>query len=455
MLNFVRMCGIFGVYGNERASYLTYLGLYSLQHRGQEGAGITSTDRKSIYSFRSTGLVNDIFNDDVLRNLRGDMAIGHVRYSTTGSSTKQNLQPFNITYKEGGLSLSHNGNLVNYTELRERLEWEGAIFQSESDTEVIAHLIARSKEKTLIDRVVDALSEVEGAYSLLIMTEFELIAVRDPRGFRPLSMGRLGNSVIFASETCAFDIIDAEFIRELEPGEMVVVDEEGVKSLFPFEKKKPAQCVFELIYFSRPDSFVFGDIVYRARREMGVKLAEECPETGDLVFPIPDSGFPAGIGFAARKNLPLELGLIRNHYVGRTFIEPAQSIRNFEVKIKLNPVESVLKGKDVFVVDDSIVRGTTSRKIMEMIRMKGAKRIHLRIASPPITHPCYYGIDTPTRKELIAANHSVEEIRKFLTTDSLVYLSLEGLKSCLKGKEDKFCYACFTGKYPTKTPKSD
>ncbi len=447
------MCGIFGIYGNERASYLTYLGLYSLQHRGQEGAGITSTDGNIIYSHRKMGLVNEIFSDEVLETLKGHIAIGHVRYSTTGSSSQQNLQPFNITYKEGGLSLSHNGNLVNYMKLREKLEWEGAIFQSDSDTEVIAHLIARSREKTLIDRVVDALKKVEGAYSLLIMTEYELIACRDPRGFRPLSMGRLGNSVVFASETCAFDIIDAEFIRELLPGEVVVVDETGIKSLFPFEKKKPAQCIFELIYFSRPDSYVFGDTVYRVRRKMGEELAKECSFSGDLVFPIPDSGFPAGVGFAAGKNLPLELGLIRNHYVGRTFIEPAQSIRNFEVKVKLNPVESVLKDKDVFVVDDSIVRGTTSRKIMEMIRMKGARRIHLRIASPPITHPCYYGIDTPTKKELIAANHSVEEIRKFLTTDSLIYLSLEGLKSCVKGKEDSFCYACFTGNYPTEIPE--
>ena len=442
------MCGIFGIYGSDRASYLTYLGLYSLQHRGQEGAGITSTDGENLYSYRKMGLVNEIFDDGVLWGLKGSSAIGHVRYSTTGSSSPENLQPFNIRYREGGLALAHNGNLVNYSELRGELEAEGAIFQSTSDTEVIAHLIARSREKTLLDRVVDALRKVRGAYSLLIMTEFELMAVRDPYGFRPLSMGRLGKAVVFASETCAFDIIDAEFIRELDPGEIVVVDEEGIKSYKPFEEVKPSQCIFELIYFSRPDSFVFGDIVYKVRRHMGEVLAEECSYKGDLVFPIPDSGFPAAIGFAARKGLPLELGLIRNHYVGRTFIEPAQSIRHFEVKIKLNPVESVLQGRKVFVVDDSIVRGTTSRKIMETLRAKGAKEIHLRIASPPITHPCFFGIDTPTRKELIAANHSIEEIRRFLTTDSLIYLSLEGLKSCVKGKEDQFCYACFTGSYP-------
>ncbi len=442
------MCGIFGIYGNSKASYLTYLGLYSLQHRGQEGAGITTSDGENIYIYKKMGLVNEIFKEDVLQRLKGSIAIGHVRYSTMGASTEENLQPFNIKYREGGLSLAHNGNLVNYLELRNQLEREGAIFQSTSDTEVIAHLIARSREKTLIDRVIDALSQVRGAYSLLIMTEDELIAVRDPHGFRPLAMGRLGKSVVFASESCAFDIIDAEFIREIKPGELVIVDDRGIKSYFPFEDKKPSQCIFELIYFSRPDSFIFGDIVYKTRRKMGERLAEECDTEGDLVFPVPDSGFPAAIGFASRKGLPLELGLIRNHYVGRTFIEPAQSIRHFEVKIKLNPVESVLSGKRVFVVDDSIVRGTTSRKIMETIRSRGAKEIHLRIASPPITHSCFFGIDTPTRKELIAANHSIEEIRKFLTTDTLKYLSLEGLKSCVKGREDEFCYACFTGDYP-------
>jgi len=446
-------CGIFGVYGHPEAANLTYLGLYALQHRGQESAGIVSSDGHNLYSHKAMGLVAEIFDREVLKKLPGDSAIGHVRYSTAGASHLKNAQPFVFDYSRGGVAIAHNGNLTNAQVLRRQLEGDGAIFQSTMDTEVIIHLFARASENSsTVERLIAALSEVEGAYSLLILSEKELIAARDPHGFRPLVLGKLKRGFVVGSETCAFDLIGAEFIREIEPGEILVIDRDGVHSFFPFPRVRPRHCIFEFIYFARPDSFIFGRSVYQVRRQLGVELAREHPAEADIVVPTPDSGFPAAIGFSHQSGIPLELGIIRNHYVGRTFIEPRESIRHFGVKIKLNPVQRAIEGKRVVVVDDSIVRGTTVRKNMRMIKGAGAKRVHVRISSPPIISPCFYGIDTPTHKELIAANLSVEEIRRFLRVHSLGYLSLEGLKRCVAGDEEKFCYACFTGDYPVPPP---
>ena len=442
------MCGIFGIFNHLEASNLAYLGLYALQHRGQESAGIVSSDNRHLHHYRQMGLVSEVFTKDILKRLSGKSAIGHVRYSTAGSSELKNAQPFVVDYYKGSLAIAHNGNLINAPLIKSELESRGSIFQSNMDTEVIVHLIARSKEKSTIERTVHALKQVEGAYSLLIMTENELIAARDPFGFRPLVLGQLKDAPVVASETCAFDLIGAKFVREIEPGEILLINEDRIKSFKPFPQKHRHQCIFEFIYFARPDSFIFNRNVYEVRKSLGAQLAREAPAEVDMVVPIPDSGFPATLGFAAQSKLPLELGMIRNHYIGRTFIEPEQRIRHFGVKIKLNPVKELLKGKRIVTVDDSIVRATTSKKINKMFRTVGAKEIHVRISSPPIIHPCFFGIDTPKRSELIASSHMIKEIQKFVNATSLHYLTLEGLKKCMRGDAESFCYACFTGDYP-------
>jgi amidophosphoribosyltransferase len=448
------VCGIFGIYNHPEASNITYLGLYALQHRGQESSGIVSSDGKQLHDYRQMGLVSEVFTRDILKKLSGKSAIGHVRYSTAGSSELKNAQPFVVDYAKGGLAVAHNGNLTNAFLIRSELESRGSIFQSNMDTEVIVHLIARSKEKTFMERVVQALQQVEGAYSLLFLTEKEMVAVRDPFGFRPLVLGKLKEAPVIASETCAFDLIGAQFVREVEPGEILLIngDGDGVQSFKPFPQTQHHQCIFEFIYFARPDSFVFNRNVYEVRKSFGTQLAKEAPAAVDMVVPIPDSGFPATLGYAFESKIPLELGMIRNHYVGRTFIEPEQQIRHFGVKIKLNPVKGLMDGKRIVTVDDSIVRATTSRKINKMFRNAGAKEIHVRISSPPITHPCFFGIDTPKESELIASSHTVKEIQKFINATSLNYLSLDGLKQCVKEEEENFCYACFTGDYPISCP---
>ena len=442
------MCGIFGVYGHSEASNLAYLGLHALQHRGQESAGIVSTHGGKMYATRHMGRVGEAFDQKTLARVPGSNAIGHVRYSTAGSSELRNAQPFSVEYQHGSIAVAHNGNLVNALEVRRSLERQGSIFVTSSDTEVIVHLLARETGGDSPERLTRALAQVEGAYSALFLTESKLIAVRDPHGFRPLVMGRLKDAFVFASETCAFDLIEAEYIRELEPGEIVVVDQAGMRSLKPFQPAQPKSCVFEHVYFARPDSVVNGRSVYRSREQMGRELAREHAVSADIVIPVPDSGVAASIGYARESGIPYDMGLIRSHYVGRTFIEPQQSIRHFGVKLKLNAVREVLEGKRVIVVDDSIVRGTTSRKIVKMIRSAGAREVHVRISSPPTTHPCYYGIDTPTRSELIAASHSVDEIARYITADSLAYLSAEGLMRAVGAPGGRgFCDACFTGNY--------
>ncbi|MFQ5692166.1 MAG: amidophosphoribosyltransferase [Nitrospinota bacterium] len=455
-------CGVFGILGDPEAARITYLGLYALQHRGQESSGIVASDGAVLRLEVEMGLVADVFTGERLSRLPGHMAIGHNRYSTAGGSDLSNAQPLVVAYSRGGLAVAHNGNLVNAAALRRELEEEGAIFRSTMDTEVIVHLIARSRRERLEDRVAEALGRVEGAYSLLLMTEDRLIGVRDPRGFRPLLLGRRGDACVLASESCAFDLIEGEVIREVEPGEVVVADASGVTSHHPFAPEAPKPCVFELVYFARPDSRVFGRNVYQVRKALGERLAEEHPVEADRVVPVPDSGVPAAMGFARRSGIPFELGLIRNHYVGRTFIEPRQSIRHFGVKVKLNPVRDVLEGRRVVIVDDSIVRATTAKKIVYMLRQTGAREVHVRVSSPPITDSCFYGIDTPRREELIASSQSVEEIRRFLGADSLGYLSLEGMLEAAGGlpeegrspeSEAGYCTACFTGCYPVSVPE--
>jgi amidophosphoribosyltransferase len=442
-------CAVFGIFGHEEAANLTYLGLYALQHRGQEASGIVSGDGDQFYIQKGMGLVADIYNKTTLEKLPGRMAIGHNRYSTAGGNDLKNVQPFNVNFAFGNLALAHNGNLINSQVLRNELEAYGAIFQSTSDTEVIIHLIAHSRASTFLARVMDALNQVRGAFSLVLMTDNGLIAVRDPHGLRPLCLGRVRGSWVVASETCAFDLLDAEYIREIEPGELVVLSDQGIDSHRPFPKVDPAMCVFEYVYFARPDSRIFGaNAVYSTRKALGRRLAKESWVEADIVIPVPDSGVPAALGYSEGGGIPFETGLIRNHYVGRTFIEPEQSIRHFGVKVKLNAVPEVLAGKRVVVVDDSLVRGTTSRKIVKMLRNAGAKEVHMRISSPPIISPCFYGIDTPTKKELIASNHSTEEIRKYITADSLAYLSLDGMLQSAPGVPAQYCNACFTEKYP-------
>ncbi|RNC67866.1 MAG: amidophosphoribosyltransferase [Desulfuromonadales bacterium] len=447
-------CGIFGIYGHPEAANLAYLGLYALQHRGQEACGIVSSDGRSLYAHRSMGLVADVFgNEDIFRNLPGEAAIGHVRYSTTGDSVTKNVQPIKVDYSRGSIAVAHNGNLVNAQLVKDELEAWGSIFQTTMDTEVILHLLATSKQTSLEDRITDALNQVKGAYCLLFLTETRMVAARDPHGLRPLCLGKLGDGWVVASESCALDLIEAQFVREIEPGEIVVITKEGITSLMPFTKVEPAPCIFEFVYFARPDSYIFGKNVYMVRKEFGRQLAREHAVDADIVIPVPDSGVPAALGYAQEAGLPFELGLIRNHYIGRTFIEPQQSIRHFGVKIKLNPVREMLKGKRVVVIDDSIVRGTTSRKIVKMVRNAGAKEVHVRISSPPTSYPCYYGIDTPTRKELISSSHTIEEIRKYITADSLGYLSEQGLLQAVGAGANPFCKACFSGGYPINFPK--
>ena len=446
-------CAVMGIYGHPEAANMAYLGLYALQHRGQESCGIVTSDGKGLISHRQMGLVADAFKEDVIKRLEGQSAIGHNRYSTQGQSHIKNAQPFVVEYSQGPIAIAHNGNLVNGTLLRNELEQAGSIFQSTSDTEVIIHLIATSKEGSLQLRIVEALSKVRGAYSLVFLTLDKLIAARDPYGFRPLVLGRFPEgknrgAYVFASETCALDLIEAEYVRDVEPGEIVTIGPDGVESLKPFPTVPHAKCIFEYIYFARPDSKLFGHNVYQVRKTLGRQLARESGVEADLVTPVPDSGVPAAMGFAEESKIPLEFGLIRNHYVGRTFIEPQQTIRNFGVKIKLNAQRDVLQGKRVIVVDDSIVRGTTSRKIIRMLRDAGAKEVHLRISSPATTGPCYYGIDTPTRGELIASANSTEEIRRFVEADTLAYLSNDGMYTYFDGDKKGFCDACFTGNYP-------
>ncbi len=459
MIKIKEECGVFGIYGHLEAANLTYLGLHALQHRGQESAGIVTSDGIHLYTHREMGLVSDIFTEEVLSRLPGKNAIGHVRYSTTGSSHIKNSQPIVVTYSRGEIAIAHNGNLTNARALREELEHSGAIFQSTTDTEVIVHLIARSQEENLIKRIIEALIKCRGAYSLLFLSPEFMMATRDPYGFRPLVMGRLGDATVVASETCAFDLIEAEFVREVEPGEILVIGPKGTESIKPFPEVRHAHCVFEFIYFARPDSFIFGRNVYQVRKELGKQLAREQPADADIVVAVPDSGVPAAIGYSEESGLPLELGLLRSHYVGRTFIEPQQSIRNFGVKLKLNAIREVLSEKRVVIIDDSIVRGTTSRKIVKMIRAAGAKEVHMRISSPPMCFSCHYGVDTPTREELIASSLNVEEINKYITSDTLGYLSLEGVMKAvesyktLEGKES-FCDACFTGNYPVEITDS-
>jgi amidophosphoribosyltransferase len=447
-------CGIFGVFGHPEAANLAYLGLYALQHRGQEGAGICSSDGKNIHLEKAMGLVSEIFSEKRLKRLPGHVAIGHNRYSTAGSSVLKNVQPLLANYALGSIAVAHNGNLVNAEQMRAQLEMEGAIFQSSSDSEVILHMIARSKSDDPHERITEALKDMRGAYSLLFLRENEMIAFRDPYGVRPLSIGKVDGSYVVASETCAFDIIDAKYIRDVEPGEMVIINENGLRSVRALKSSRKAFCVFEFIYFSRPDSYIFNNAcVNTIRKSFGRQLAKDSPVDADIVIPVPDSGVPAAIGYAEHSGIPFDFGLIRNHYVGRTFIEPKQSIRHFGVKIKLNPVRDLLQGKRVVVVDDSIVRGTTSKKIIKMIReVGGAKEVHMRISSPPTIGPCFYGIDTPTRQELIASSHLVEEIRKYITADSLAYLSITGLRGIIPHPED-YCTACFDNKYPILFPR--
>lgn len=443
-------CGVVGVFGNSEAANLVYLGLYSLQHRGQESAGIVSSRRGKLHLEVGMGKVADIFHDDRLQRLEGHMALGHNRYSTAGDSALHNAQPCLINYSEGSLALAHNGNLVNAVSIRKELVSTGSIFQSTNDSEVIVHLMAQAKDDSFVDRAATALKQVKGAFSLLLMTEDEIIAARDPQGFRPLCLGKLDSSYIVASESCVFDLIEGEFIREIEPGELLLINKDGLTSYFPFQKAQTKQCVFEHIYFSRPDSFLFNQSVYESRKATGRALAQEHPVDVDLIVPVPDSGVISALGFAEESGIPYEMGLIRNHYVGRTFIEPQSQIRHFGVKVKLNAVKPVIKGKRVAIIDDSIVRGTTSRKIVKMIREAGAKEIHLRISSPPILYSCFYGIDTPTRNELIASNQDLEGIRKFLEADSVQYISIEKLLSVFSDPKEKFCTACFDGNYPVK-----
>ncbi len=444
-------CGVFGIYGHPEAANLTYLGLYALQHRGQESAGIACANGKTIHLEKAMGLVADVFSEARLRRLPGETAIGHVRYSTTGSSQLKNAQPFLAGTHRGSLALAHNGNLINALRVQAELESQGSVFSSTSDTEVILHLVARSRAGTLVDAAAEALSQLQGAYSLALMNEKQLLGVRDPRGFRPLSLGQLKESYVLASESCAFDLIGATFVRDLDPGEFLLIDESGVHSYFPLPVATPAMCIFEHVYFARPDSLVYGQPVSRVRKELGRSLAQEAPADADVVIAVPDSGIYAALGYGQELGLPYEQGMVRNHYVGRTFIEPQRSIRHFGVKVKLNAVREVLEGKRIVVVDDSIIRGTTSRKIVFMLRSAGAREVHMRISSPPTSWPCYYGIDTPTRRELIASSHSVEEIRRYIGADSLAYLSLKGLLLAV-GKENGYCAACWTGQYPVDFP---
>ena len=447
-------CGVFGIFNKEDkcidVAKLTYFGLYALQHRGQESAGIAVSDGQKILIYKDLGLVSEVFNEEKLKTLQGNCAIGHVRYSTTGANIWENSQPILKNYKGGTFSLAHNGNLVNQEELKAKLKEKSVQIYSSTDSEIISNLIKTNPEESIEKNIKMVAAQLKGAFSLVIMTENKLIGLKDPFGFRPLALGKLGDSYLFASETCAFNLIGAEFIREGEPGEMVVIDKEGVKSTRILPDNRKALCIFEFVYFARPDSTIYGANVALSRQKMGRRLAREYPVQADIVVPVPDSGISAAIGYTAQSGIPYEEGLIKNRYIGRTFIQPEQLIRDFGVKIKLSPIKEIIKGKRVILIDDSIVRGTTSQKIVKLVRDAGASEIHVRISSPPIFFPCFYGIDTPNREYLRAANHSLEETRKWLGADSLGYLSIEGLCSVFdKIPADNFCLACFDGKYPT------
>jgi amidophosphoribosyltransferase len=445
---------VFGIYGHSEAANLTYLGLYALQHRGQESVGIATSDGGRLKIHKAMGYVADTFNEATLSQLDGMTAIGHVRYSTAGDSGLKNAQPILIDCAHGEIAICHNGNIVNAQELRESLVRQGSIFQTTSDTEVFLHLYARSQQPP-IQALVESVSQAQGAFSLVLLTKDHLIAVRDPHGFRPLTLGRLGDAYIVCSETCALDLIDAEWVRDIEPGEVFIVGPDGTRSLHPFAPARSAHCIFEHVYFARPDSYVFGKSVNEVRTELGRRLALEHPAEADVIVPVPDSGVCAATGFAEQSGVPLQMGLIRNHYVGRTFIEPHQSIRHFGVRVKLNPVKSILQGRRVVLVDDSIVRGTTSRKIVRMVRAAGASEVHMRISCPPTVSPCFYGVDTPQKSELIAANQSLEEIRTFIDADSLGYLSLEGLLASVGSDRPSYCTSCYTGHYPVAVPANE
>ncbi len=450
-------CGVVAIHAHPEAETLAYLGLHALQHRGQESAGIVTSDGERLRPHKAMGLVADIFTEEVLTSLRGILAIGHTRYSTAGDSALLNAQPIMVQSNKGAIAIAHNGNLVNALAIRQKLEAQGSIFQTNSDTEVLVHLIALSREQTLPDAIADALRRVEGAFSLVMISRDRIFAARDPRGFRPLAMGRIPtltgekkDTIVFASETCAFDLLGATYERDVKPGELVIVGPEGVSSRFYSPSPAQSSCIFEHVYFSRPDSLVFGRSVDQSRDLMGRQLAREAPTDADIVVPVPDSGNTAAMGYSAESGIPFRLGLIRNHYIGRTFIEPRQSVRDFGVKLKLNPVRSLLEGKRVALIDDSIVRGTTSKKIVRLIRNAGAKEVHMRISCPPTISPCFYGVDTPSKKHLIAANKTIEEIRVYIGADSLAYLSLEGMKkACGEGEVTTYCSACYTGHYPT------
>ncbi len=442
-------CGVFAITNHPEASHLAYLGLYTLQHRGQESAGIVTAEGEHPNFYQGMGRVADVFTEESLSKLRGNRAIGHVRYSTTGSSDIVNAQPILCEYRRGWMSVAHNGNLINTLELRDELESMGSIFRTTTDSEILIHLIARSACTDFIEALIESLLKLKGAYSMVIMNDQYVIGLRDPYGIRPLSLGKLGNSYVFSSETTSFDIIGASYIRTVEPGEMIIINREGeLKSHYFAQQERKAQCIFELVYFARPDSFVFGRDVYPARENLGRVLAKEHPTEADVVIPVPDSSVCSATGYSMESGIPMQHGIIRSHYIGRTFIEPSQSIRDFGAKIKYNPVPSVLKDKKVVVVDDSIVRGTTIRKIVKMLRNVGAKEIHLRISSPIWIEPCFYGIDTPERKKLIGATHTLDEIKRHLRVDSVYYLSVEGLLEAVGGSEKEFCTACFSGKYP-------
>jgi len=448
-------CGVFGIFGHPEAANLAYLGLFALQHRGQESAGIATADGEKMRISRAMGEVAEAFDEAALAKLPGHIAIGHTRYSTAGESKLENAQPFLIDCAHGQIAVAHNGNLVNAREVRDELVCSGSIFQTGSDTEVVLHLYARSKAPTVEEALTESIAQIRGAYSLVLLTKNRLIAARDPHGFRPLALGRLDDAWIVCSETCALDLIGATYVREVEPGELLIISDGGLRSIKPFPPLPISHCVFEHVYFARPDSYVFGRSVNEVRTDLGRILAREAPVPADVVVPIPDSGVCAAIGYAEEAGMPMKMGLIRNHYVGRTFIQPQQSIRHFSVKVKLNPVRSILEGRRVVLVDDSIVRGTTSRKIVKMVKAAGATEVHLRISCPPTVSPCFYGIDTPSRAELIAATHTVDEIRKHVEAESVAYLSLGGLRQAVGENQGAYCTSCYTGVYPVAFPRDE
>jgi amidophosphoribosyltransferase len=447
------MCGIFGIYPHKEAAEITSLGLYALQHRGEEAAGIVTRNGSKVYLRKSLGLVSDVFGESTLKELRGEMGIGHVRYSTTGSSNIKNTQPFYVRSKIGDIAIAHNGNLINAQELRDCMEEKGALFQTTMDSEIIVHLLAHSPDKDYKEAMTWALAQLKGAYSVVMMFNDIMVGARDTFGFRPLCLGKLNTTWILASETCALDLVGAEYVRDVEPGEIVFIHKDKLESIKPFPGTRQAYCIFEYIYFARPDSNIFAHNVYLARNRLGRALSEEFPAEADLVMPIPDSGVYAALGFSQASGIPFEIGMIRNHYIGRTFIQPRQLTRDFRVKVKLNPLKDVLRNKNVIVIEDSIVRGTTSKARVKTLRQAGAKHIDMRISCPPLRFPCFYGIDFPTKKELIAAKHSVEWIKDFIGVDSLEYLSQEGMLNAMPLAKEKFCTACFDGKYPVKAPR--